>query len=108
MKLTVDSGDTSCYGGLGRAVLTRTHVEPGKMQTFSAPYPDDGDFNWPAPIMFAAGSATIDVTSIVQAWVSGKMPNQGFVLRGKLEDNGANGNDACSLVFGKDAVLTIE
>ncbi len=108
LKLTVDSGDTSCFGALGRAVLTRTKIEQGTTQTFSAPYPDDGDFNWPAPVQFTAGSATIDVTSIVQAWASGKMPNQGFVLRGKTEDNGANGNDACSLVFGRDVVLTIE
>ena len=83
-------------------------VEKGTTQTFGAPYPDDGDFNWPAPVQFAAGSATIDVTSIVQAWASGKMPNQGFVLRGKLEDNGSDGNDSCSLVFGRDVVLTIE
>jgi len=48
------------------------------------------------------------VTSIVQAWVSGKIPNQGFVLRGRLEDNGAEANDSCSLSFGRDAVLTIE
>ncbi len=108
LKLTVASGDTSCFGALGRAVLTRTHVEQGTTQTFSAPYPDDGDFNWPAPVQFTAGSATIDVTSIVQAWVSGKMPNQGFVLRGRLEDNGSNDNDTCSLVFGRDVLLTIE
>ena len=57
---------------------------------------------------FTGGSATVDVTSIVRGWVTGKMPNQGFVLRGKLEDNGSNGNDSCSLSFGKDAVLTIE
>lgn len=108
VALTVDGGDPGCYGGIGRAVLTRTPVVKGTTQTFSAPYPDDGDFNWPAPIQFGAGSATIDVTSIVQAWVNGKIPNQGFVIRGKLEDNGSNGNDSCSLSFGKDAVLTIE
>jgi hypothetical protein len=108
VTLTVDGGDPTCYGGLGRAVLTRAPVIKGTTQTFSAPYPDDGDFNWPAPVQFAAGSATIDVTSIVQGWASGKMRNDGFVLRGKLEDNGANGNDSCSLSFGTDAVLTIE
>ncbi len=108
VTLKVDGGDPACYGGLGRAVLTRTHVVKGTTQRFSGPYPDDGDFNWPAPVHFAAGSATIDVTSIVQAWVSGKIPNQGFVVRGKLEDNGAEGNDSCSLSFGTDALLTIE
>jgi hypothetical protein len=108
VTLKVDSGDPSCYGGLGRAVLTRTPVVKGTTQTFNAPYPDDGDFNWPAPVQFTAGSATITVTSIVQEWVNGKIPNQGFVLRGKFEDNGANDNNSCSLSFGKDAVLTIE
>lgn len=108
VTLTVDGGDPACYGGLGRAVLSRTPVVKGSTQTFNAPYPDDGDFNWPAPIQFTAGSATITVTNIVQAWVNGKIPNQGFVLRGKLEDNGSNGNDSCSLSFGRDAVLTIE
>ncbi len=108
VTLTVDGGDPTCYGGLGRAVLTRTPAARGTSQTFTAPYPDDGDFNWPAPVQFTAGSATIDVTSIVQGWASGKMRNDGFVLRGKLEDNGSNGNDSCSLRFGTDAVLTIE
>jgi len=108
VTLKVDGGDPRCYGGLGRAVLTRTPAEKGTTQTFTAPYPDDGDFNWAAPIQFAGGSATITVTSIVQAWVDGKIPNQGFVLRGKLEDNGADANDSCSLSFGRDAVLTIE
>lgn len=108
VTLTVDGGDPTCYGKIGRAVLTRTPAARGKTQTFNAPYPDDADFNWPAPVQFAAGSATIDVTSIVQGWASGKMRNDGFVLRGKLEDNGAEGNDSCSLSFGKDAVLTIE
>lgn len=108
VTLTVDGGDPGCYGGIGRAVLARTPVVKGGRQTFSAPYPDDGDFRWSAPVQFAAGSATIDVTSIVQAWAGGKMRNDGFVLRGKLEDNGAEGNDSCSLSFGRDAVLTIE
>lgn len=108
VTLTIDGGNPGCYGGLGRAVLTRTPAAIGTTQTFHAPYPDDADFNWPAPAQFAAGSATIDVTSIVRAFVTGKIPNQGFVLRGKLEDNGSNGNDSCTLSFGKDAVLTIE
>jgi hypothetical protein len=108
VTLTVDGGDPACYGGLGRAVLARTPVAKGTTQTFSAPYPDDGDFRWPAPVQFSAGSATIDVTSIVQQWASGKMRNDGFVLRGKLEDNGAEGNDSCGLSFGRDVVLTIE
>jgi hypothetical protein len=108
VTLKVDGGDPGCYGGLGRAVLTKPPAAKGRTQTFNAPYPDDGDFKWPAPIQFSAGSATITVTSIVQAWVNGKILNQGFVLRGKVEDNGSEGNDSCSLSFAKDAVLTIE
>jgi hypothetical protein len=108
VTLTIDGGDPGCYGGLGRAVLRRTAVAKGATQWFGAPYPDDGDFNWAAPVQFTAGKATIDVTGIVQGWASGKMRNDGFVLRGKLEDNGSNGNDSCSLSFGTDAVLTIE
>ena len=108
VTLTIDGGDPACFGAIGRAVLTRTHVAPGTTQTFQAPYPDDGDFRWRAPVQFSAGSATIDVTSIVQAWASGEMTNQGFVMRGRLEDNGAEDNDSCVLRFGTDVVLTIE
>ena len=108
VALMIDSGDPKCYSGLGRAVLTRTPAQKGTTQTFNAPYPDDGDFNWPAPVTFATGSATVDVTSIVRAWVINEMPNQGFVIRGKVEDNGANDNDSCFLNFNRDVVLTIE
>jgi len=108
VTLTVDGGDPSCYGGIGSAILDNPPVAKGTSQTFNAPYPVDGDFHWPAPVQFAAGSATIDVTSIVRAWVSGTTPNEGFVLRGRIEDNGAESNDGCSLSFGKDAALTIE
>jgi hypothetical protein len=106
--LMIDSGDTNCYGGLGRAVLTRTPAQKGASETFNAPYPDDGDFNWPTPITFGSGSATVDVTSIVRGWAMNEMPNQGFVIRGKDEDNGANDNNSCFLNFGRDVVLTIE
>jgi len=109
LSLEITSGDPACYGGIGRAVLTRVPIVTETTQTFHAPYPDDGDFNWPTPAQFTGMSATIDVTGIVQVWASGKAVNQGFVLRGKLEDNGSDGNDSCSLVFGRrHAVLTIE
>ncbi len=107
LTLTGIKGDTNCYGGLGRALLARIPAAKFTSQTFNAPYPDDGDFNWPTPTQFSAGSATVDVTSIVQQWASGKMRNDGFVLRGKVEDNGSNGNDSCSLGFATDGVLTI-
>jgi hypothetical protein len=107
LTLNVVQGDANCYGGLGRALLAKIPAAKFTSQTFSAPYPDDGDFNWPTSTQFSAGSATIDVTSIVQQWASGKMRNDGFVLRGKVEDNGSNGNDSCSLGFGTDGVLTI-
>ena len=48
------------------------------------------------------------MTSIVQGWLIDKMPNEGFVLRGRVEDNGSNGNDGCSVVFARDVVPTIE
>jgi hypothetical protein len=107
VTLAIEGGNRGCFGRLGRAVLTRTPVMKGTTQTFTAPYPDDGDFRWSTPATFSPTSVAIDVTDIVKGWVSGKMPNQGFVLRGKTEDNGSNGNDSCSLRFGKDAVLTI-
>lgn len=107
LTLNVVQGDTNCYGGLGRALLAKIPAVNFTSKTFNAPYPEDGDFNWPTPTQFTAGSATIDVTSIVQQWASGKMRNDGFVLRGKVEDNGSNGNDSCSLGFGTDGVLTI-
>ena len=107
LKLTVSSGDTACFGRVGRAVLTQTPIMRETTQTFQAPYPADADFSLATAPQLTPTSATIDVTNIVRAWVSGKMPNQGFVIRGKVEDNGSNGNDSCSLRFAKDAVLTI-
>jgi hypothetical protein len=107
LTLKVVQGDPNCYGGLGRALLAKIPAAKFTSQTFNAPYPEDGDFNWPTPTQFSAGSATVDVTSIIQQWASGKMRNDGFVLRGKVEDNGSNGNDSCSLGFATDGVLTI-
>ena len=108
VTLSIAGGDPKCFGKLGRAVLTRTPPQKGTTQTFHAPYPDDGDFNWPTPVQFAGGAATIDVTSIVKGWVSGQMPNQGFAIRGTNEDNGADDNNGCIVEFGPDAVLAVE
>jgi hypothetical protein len=108
VTLAIASGDPTCFGALGRAVLTRTPALKGTTQTFHAPYPDDGDFNWPTPVQFGPGVVTIDATSIVQGWASGKMVNQGFVIRPRNENNGAEDNDNCFLNFGGDAILTIE
>jgi len=100
-------GATNCYGALGRALLTKIPAAKFTSQTFKAPYPEDGDFSsFPMATQFNAGSATVDVTSLVQQWASGKMKNDGFVLRGKV-DNGSNGNDSCFVTFATDIVLTI-
>lgn len=107
LTLKVVQGDANCYGGLGRALLAKIPAVNFTSQTFNGPYPQDGDFNWPTATQFNAGSATIDVTSIVQQWAIGQLRNDGFVLRGKVEDNGSDGNDSCSLGFGTDGVLTI-
>jgi hypothetical protein len=108
LTLTIATGESKCFGGVGRAVLTRTPIVRNSMQTFEAPYPDDGDFNFPTVLLrLDAGSAVVDVTSIVQGWASSKMVNQGFVLRGKVEDNGSDANDSCTLEFLADAALTI-
>jgi hypothetical protein len=108
LSLTVVEGDAACYGGAGRAVLTRTPIEVAATQTFHAPYPDDADFAWPTPAQIDTKSVVVTVTSIVQGWLSDKMPNQGFVLRGRVEDNGSNDNDGCSVAFARDVVLMIE
>jgi hypothetical protein len=109
LTLTVGNGSDKCFGGVGRAMLSRSPVVRGGAQRFEAPYPDDGDFSFPAPMIRQnAGTVEVDVTSLVEAWAAGKVPNEGFVLRGKLEDNGSNGNDQCSLGFHRDASLTLE
>ena len=109
LTLTIANGSDKCFGGVGRAVLSRTPVMRGGTQRFEAPYPDDGDFGWHTPLLRQnAGTIEVDVTSLVEAWVLAKVPNQGFVLRGKVENNGADGNDECTVGFRPDARLTIE
>jgi hypothetical protein len=107
--LTLQSagGDFSCFGALGRAIPDGGAFAANQSTTFHAPYPNDGDFSANVPAQLGATS-TFDVTSIVQGWVNGTIPNNGFVLRGKTEDNGSDGNDACSLGFQYDTLLTIE
>lgn len=106
LTLNVTGGDQSCYGGLGRSIVDPSALNLAGRQTFSAPYPVDGDFTMSVPSQIGAKS-TFDVTSIVQGWANGSLPNDGFVLRGKVEDNGSDGNDGCSLDFGINGDLWI-
>jgi hypothetical protein len=109
LTLSIATGDRSCLGGIGRALLTKVPLTLSTSTTFTAPYPDDGDFNWPTTSGSSVGGVTFDVTSIVQQWASGKMKNDGFVVRGRTEDNGSDANnDSCSLTFGTDGVLQIK
>jgi hypothetical protein len=105
LTLIDKGGPMACFGGLGRATVSWLG---GGQQTFTAPYPVDADFTTPAPwLVGGASSIVFDVTKTVQAWASGASPNNGFVLRGKTEDNGSDGNDDCGINFGSDGVLTI-
>lgn len=97
------TGDTSCFGGLGRATTSWA----GGSNDFTAPYPSDSDFSMGVTSQPGPGNMTFDVTSIVQAWANGSFTNNGFVFRGRTEDNGSDGNDSCSVDFGTDGVLTI-
>jgi hypothetical protein len=109
LTLTIANGSDKCFGGVGRAVLSRTPVVRGGTQRFEAPFPDDGDFSFHTPLLRQnAGTVQVDVTSLVQAWVLAKVPNEGFVLRGKVENNGADGNDQCTVGFRPNAALTID
>jgi hypothetical protein len=103
LTLKIDSGNMSDFGGLGRAPVSWI----GGSNDFFAPYPFDGDFSVPVSWQPSGGNVTLDVTSIVQGWASGASANNGFVLRGKVEDNGSNGNDGGGVDFGNDGVLTI-
>jgi hypothetical protein len=103
LTLKTTSGNMSCFGGVGRATVNWQ----GGSNDFTAPYPNDGDFSAPVSSQMGAGTVTFDVTPIVQGWASGASTNNGFVLRGKTEDNGSDGNDNCGADFGTDGVLTI-
>jgi len=109
LTLTVANGNEKCFEKVGLAVLHQGSLGKGTTETFEAPYPKDGDFNWSTPLVHRnAGSVAADVTSIVQAWGTGAAANEGFVLRGKVEDNGSDDNQECTVGFRPDAVLTIE
>ena len=69
----------------------------------------NGDFTtYPAHPRFKVGSASIDVTRMVQAWAKGTVPNYGFVFRGTNETMGASDNNSCVLNFGPSPTLSIE
>jgi hypothetical protein len=102
LTITPTTGQMGCFGGIGRATVSWI----GGTNDFNAPYPVDADFSAPVK-QITASTFTFDVTPIVQAWASGSWINNGFVLRGRSEDNGSNGNDACTVDFATDAVLTI-
>jgi hypothetical protein len=103
LTLKINSGNWSDFGGIGRAPVSWI----GGSNDFTAPYPFDGDFSAPVSWQVNGGNVNFDVTSIVQGWASGASANNGFVLRGKNEDNGSNGNDSGGVDFGNDGVLTI-
>ncbi|HME82574.1 MAG TPA: DNRLRE domain-containing protein [Candidatus Eremiobacteraceae bacterium] len=96
------TGEMACFGGIGRATVSWI----GGSNDFTAPYPVDADFSAPV-VQQTASTFTFDVTPIVQGWASGATTNNGFVLRGRSEDNGSNGNDSCTVDFATDGVLTI-
>ncbi len=109
LTLMVANGSDKCFGGVGRALLAEMPAKKGGTQHLKTPYPNDGDFALSVPLVRQdAGTVAVDVTRIVATWVTTQIRNDGFVLRGKDEDNGSNGNDACTVGFRTNVVLSIE
>jgi hypothetical protein len=47
------------------------------------------------------GWVAVDVTSPVNAWLSGKATNNGFVMKGRMENLTQQGNAECTSIYGK-------
>jgi hypothetical protein len=90
-----DATSLHCFGGIGPAVAPWT-----TNNNFV-----DGDFGFPAPAQFNGAYVSIDVTSIVKAWATGKLANNGFVMRGSNEQNFLTKTESCEAVFSKPNVL---
>jgi hypothetical protein len=67
------------------------------------PYPE----SWEVPVGDSVGPvdqigwnvSPIDVTSRVSSWVHGDVPNDGFTMKGKMENLNATGVDICSTYY---------
>ncbi len=103
--LTVNASNwpSNCYGGIAPAVSDWTTT---KSYT-------DGNFTYAIPTSFGGPNAegfytvTFFVTPIVKDWVSGKIPNHGFVLRGSDENGSGPNNVYCVLNFAGAGKLVI-
>ncbi|HXM19473.1 MAG TPA: hypothetical protein VN934_11785 [Candidatus Tumulicola sp.] len=83
-----DQTSFQCFGGIAPAVSPWTTNNDFV----------DGDFGFPAPAHYIGPDGTIDVTSIVKAW-TGKMANNGFVMRGSDEQTFIGKNETCHFIF---------
>ncbi len=84
-----DATSFQCFGGVAPAIAPWT-----SNNNFV-----DGDFGFPAPAQYIGPDATVDVTSIVKAWASGKLVNNGFVLRGSDESTFIGADGDCHYLF---------
>lgn len=71
----------------------------------SSTYPTKQNFNVESA---EAGSSSIDVTRVVQAWASGETPNYGFVFRETNPNVDTTRTHACYQFFDARPVLSIE
>ena len=95
---TAPNSDPSCYGGIAPA-LAQWEGNKDWVQ---------GDFTYNEPHTVNGTTFSIDVTSIVRDWASGKVRNFGFVMSGSNETGSEPDNAACILNFNNGATLSIE
>ena len=99
VNLTIaPNSDQGCYGGIAPA-LAQWEGNKDWVQ---------GDFTYNEPHTINGPTFSIDVTSIVRDWASGKVRNFGFVMSGSNETGSEPDNAACILNFNNGATLTIE
>jgi hypothetical protein len=98
LALTVNQPNAlHCFGGIGPALAAwqgnKDYVQ--------------GDFTYNEPFSLSGSLLTIDVTSIVRDWATGKVPNFGFVLDGSNETGSEPDNVTCTISFSA-ASLSVE
>ncbi len=86
---TTDPQDVNCLEGAAPALATWQGNKDWV----------NGDFTYTVPRQVSGNTVTLDVTSIAQDWVSGKLPNHGFVIAGSDESGGGPDNITCIINF---------
>jgi hypothetical protein len=96
-----DRDQVSCFGGVGAATSAWNPATQ---------WPD-GDFSYATPMQSNGTYMSIDVTSIVRAWMTGKVPQYGLVVRGSDENTQVGfvaHTSSCIMQFAKPNVLYVQ